>query len=197
MSRFGWRAPGALGQPVSCHRQRAEQCRRHCDRGTFACRNSKTRLHRISEKDSRSPGKLPSFLVDIIPILWTAFVDGLPVPLLPRAHIRVGHRHSPIAVRRRLPSHETTFERVRLSFWHVPPCPSRAPAQRFWLEADSLAPVAEWECCEPTGAAAGEHSRRGDKYFPALEVRMEERLAVLGHAQSEWSKMALLAVGAV
>ena len=52
MSRFGWRAPGALGQPVSCHRQRADQCRRHCDRGTFACRNSKTRLHRISEKDS-------------------------------------------------------------------------------------------------------------------------------------------------
>jgi len=45
--------PGALGQSVSCHRQRADQCRRHCDRGTFACRNSKTRLHRISEKDSR------------------------------------------------------------------------------------------------------------------------------------------------
>lgn len=94
------------------------------------------------------------------------------------------------------PTKQPSKECVSL-FWHVPPCPSRAPAQRLWLEADSLAPVAEWECCEPTGAAAGEHSRRGDKYFPALEVRTEERLAVLGHAQSEWSKMALLAVGAV
>jgi putative transposase len=28
MSLFGWRAPGALGQSVSCHRQRADQCRR-------------------------------------------------------------------------------------------------------------------------------------------------------------------------
>jgi Integrase core domain len=33
---FGWQALGELGQLVSRHRQRADQCWRHCDPGTFA-----------------------------------------------------------------------------------------------------------------------------------------------------------------
>ena len=33
--------------------------------------------------------------------------------------------------------------------------------------------VAESECREPPAADVGEHSPRGDEYFPALEVRME------------------------
>ena len=120
--------------------------------------------------------ELPCLLVDFLPILRTASVDGLPV-LYGRRHISVtGHRHSPIAVRRHLLSRETGFETARFSFWHAPPCPPVAPSRRFWLEADSLAPVAESECCEPPEAAAGEHSPRGDEYFPALEVRMEEIL---------------------
>src|ERR1019366_8737571 len=49
-----------------------------------------------------------------------------------------------------------------------------APSRRFWLEADSLAQVEESECCEPPGAAAGEHFPPGDEYFPALQARMEE-----------------------
>jgi hypothetical protein len=35
-------------------------------------------------------------------------------------HIRAGHRHSPIAVRRRRLYRETGFETARFSFWPVP-----------------------------------------------------------------------------
>jgi hypothetical protein len=94
----------------------------------------------------------------------------------PPAYIRAGRRHSPIAARRHLLSRETGFETARSSFWRAPPCPPVAPARRFWLEVDSLAEVAESECCEPPEAAAGEHSPPGDEYFPALEARMEEIL---------------------
>jgi hypothetical protein len=61
------------------------------------------------------------------------------------------------------------------------PCSGVAPSRRSWLEADSLARVAESECGEPPEAAGGEHSPREGGYFPALEVRMEE---ILNRSQS-------------
>jgi hypothetical protein len=42
------------------------------------------------------------------------------------------------------------------------PCPV-APSRRFWLEANSLAQVAESEYREPLEAAAGEHFPPGDE----------------------------------
>ena len=48
--------------------------------------------------------------------------------------------------------------------------------RRSWLEAEPPAQVVESECCEPPGAAEGEHFPPEDEYFPALEARMEENL---------------------
>lgn len=78
-------------------------------------------------------------------------------------------------------SRETGCGTARSSFWRAPPCPPLAPSRRFWLEADSLARVAESECCVLPEAAGGEHSPHGGGYFPALEVRMGE---ILNRSQS-------------
>ena len=55
----------------------------------------------------------------------------------PPANIRVGHQHSPIAVRRHLLSRETGFEKARFSFEHVPPCFPVATGSRGWAGSTS------------------------------------------------------------
>jgi hypothetical protein len=65
MSLFGWRAPGALGQSVSCHRQRADQCRRNCDRG-----------HSLAEKQTRGSTEFPRRTVSNGTNCTLTFRDG-------------------------------------------------------------------------------------------------------------------------
>ena len=109
-------------------------------------------------------------------ILRPAFVDGLPV-LYDRRHISVPAISILPSPRVDIfsPSEEASKKRDSLS-GPLLLYPWVAPARRFWLEVDSLAPVAESECCEPPEAAAGEHSPRGGEHFPGQEVRMEESL---------------------
>ena len=119
--------------------------------------------------------ELPRLLIDLLSILRAALVDSLPV-LYGRGRISgpaIGTLPS-LCVDILSPAKQASKQRDSFSgallLVH-----RAAPSRRFWLEADSLAQVAESECREPPAAAAGEHFPPGGECFPALEVQIRAR----------------------